>query len=37
MLLLQAPAWLKFNIALFTAGGLGVFSLFDQNKDREAY
>jgi len=33
----QAPAWLKLNIALFTAGGIGVFSLFDQNKDPEAY
>ncbi|GAB4813090.1 hypothetical protein N2152v2_000136 [Parachlorella kessleri] len=33
----MAPAWLKFNIALLTAGGLGAFSLFDQSKDREAY
>ncbi|GAB4813091.1 hypothetical protein N2152v2_000137 [Parachlorella kessleri] len=35
--LTMAPAWLKLNIALFTAGGFGVFSLFDQNKDPVAY
>ena len=35
--LLQAPLWLKGGIALFAAGGVGAFSLFDQNKDPEAY
>lgn len=32
-----APLWLKGGIALFAAGGVGAFSLFDQNKDPEAY
>ena len=29
---LQAPFWLKFFMALFTAGGLGLFSGFNNNQ-----
>jgi Chlorophyll A-B binding protein len=33
----MAPLWLKAGIVLFTAGGIGVFSAFNTNKDPDTY